>query len=80
MVAGGSSGPLLEALLDVEKTVDGLTERGVQFERYPGAETETDDKDVFRGEGPKGVFRGEGPLIAWFKDAAGNVLSVIAAD
>ena len=56
---------------DVEKTVDGLTERGVQFERYPGTETETDEK---------GVFRGGGPLIAWFKDPAGNVLSVIQTD
>jgi len=56
---------------DVEKAVDELTARGVQFERYPGAETETDDK---------GVFRGGGPLIAWFKDPAGNVLSVIQAE
>ena len=56
---------------DVDKAVDQLTERGVQFERYPGAETETDEK---------GVFRGGGPLIAWFKDPAGNILSVIAAD
>ena len=56
---------------DVEATVDQLTERGVSFERYEGAETETDEK---------GVFRGEGPLIAWFKDPAGNVLSVIDAN
>jgi catechol 2,3-dioxygenase-like lactoylglutathione lyase family enzyme len=53
---------------DVEATVDALAERGVRFERYEGAETETDDK---------GIFRGGGPLIAWFKDPAGNVLSVI---
>jgi glyoxalase/bleomycin resistance protein/dioxygenase superfamily protein len=53
---------------DVEKAVDELTERGVRFERYEGTELETDEK---------GVFRGEGPLIAWFKDPAGNVLSVI---
>ena len=26
---------------------------------------------------PKGIFRQGGPLIAWFKDPAGNVLSVI---
>ena len=56
---------------DVDKAVDELTERGVQFERYPGAETETDEK---------GVFRGGGPLIAWFKDPAGNVLSVIQSE
>jgi catechol 2,3-dioxygenase-like lactoylglutathione lyase family enzyme len=53
---------------DVEAAVDGLTARGVVFERYEGTEIETD---------AKGVFRGGGPLIAWFTDPAGNVLSVI---
>ena len=53
---------------DVEATVDGLTARGVRFERYEGTPTETDSK---------GVFRGGGPLIAWFTDPAGNILSVI---
>jgi catechol 2,3-dioxygenase-like lactoylglutathione lyase family enzyme len=53
---------------DVEEAVDALAERGVEFERYEGTETETDEK---------GIFRGGGPLIAWFKDPAGNVLSVI---
>jgi predicted enzyme related to lactoylglutathione lyase len=53
---------------DVEAAVDQLTARGVRFERYEGTEVETDEN---------GVFRGGGPLIAWFKDPAGNVLSVI---
>jgi catechol 2,3-dioxygenase-like lactoylglutathione lyase family enzyme len=53
---------------DVEKAVEELTARGVTFERYEGTQIETDEK---------GVFRGGGPLIAWFKDPAGNVLSVI---
>jgi catechol 2,3-dioxygenase-like lactoylglutathione lyase family enzyme len=53
---------------DVERAVDELTERGVEFERYEGTDAETDEK---------GIFRGGGPLIAWFKDPAGNVLSVI---
>ncbi len=53
---------------DVEQAVDELTERGVEFERYEGTEVETDEK---------GIFRGGGPLIAWFRDPAGNVLSVI---
>jgi catechol 2,3-dioxygenase-like lactoylglutathione lyase family enzyme len=53
---------------DVEAAVDALAERGVSFERYEGTDLETDDK---------GIFRGGGPLIAWFKDPAGNVLSVI---
>jgi catechol 2,3-dioxygenase-like lactoylglutathione lyase family enzyme len=52
---------------DVEGTVDALAGRGVRFERYDGMEQ--DDK---------GINRGEGPLIAWFKDPAGNILSIIA--
>jgi predicted enzyme related to lactoylglutathione lyase len=56
---------------DIEAAVDELTERGVEFERYEGTELETDEK---------GIFRGGGPLIAWFKDPAGNVLSVIKTD
>jgi catechol 2,3-dioxygenase-like lactoylglutathione lyase family enzyme len=51
---------------DVEGTVDGLAERGVSFEQYEGFEQ--DDK---------GIARGQGPLIAWFKDPAGNILSII---
>jgi predicted enzyme related to lactoylglutathione lyase len=53
---------------DVEAAVDALAERGVSFERYEGTPMETDEK---------GIFRGGGPLIAWFRDPAGNVLSVI---
>jgi catechol 2,3-dioxygenase-like lactoylglutathione lyase family enzyme len=53
---------------DIETAVDGLAARGVEFERYAGTEIETDEK---------GIFRGGGPLIAWFKDPAGNILSVI---
>ena len=53
---------------DIETAVDDLFDRGVQFEHYKGTDVETDDK---------GIFRGGGPLIAWFKDPAGNVMSVI---
>ncbi len=59
------------AVDDVDAAVDGLTERGVRFERYEGTENETDER---------GVFRGDGPLIAWFTDPAGNVLSVVQQD
>jgi catechol 2,3-dioxygenase-like lactoylglutathione lyase family enzyme len=52
---------------EIGPAVDALAERGVSFERYEGTELETDEK---------GIFRGGGPLIAWFKDPAGNVLSV----
>ena len=54
---------------DLDAAVDALAERGVTFERYPGFEQ--DDK---------GVMRGNGPAIAWFKDPAGNVLSVHQGD
>ena len=53
---------------DIESAVDDLAARGVVFERYEDTEMETD---------PKGIHRAGGPLIAWFKDPAGNVLSVI---
>ena len=51
---------------DIDKAVDELTARGVSFERYDGFEQDE-----------KGIARGSGPLIAWFKDPAGNILSVI---
>ncbi len=51
---------------DVEQAVDELTAKGVRFERYDGF-----DQDA------KGISRGNGPLIAWFKDPAGNILSVL---
>jgi predicted enzyme related to lactoylglutathione lyase len=53
---------------DIEAAVDELTQRGVSLERYEGTDVQTDER---------GIFRGEGPTIAWFKDPAGNVLSVI---
>ena len=53
---------------DIESAVDELSARGVTFETYAGTQMATDDK---------GIFRGGGPLIAWFKDPAGNTLSVI---
>ncbi len=50
---------------DVDGAVDELASRGVEFERYDGM-----DQDE------KGIARGDGPTIAWFKDPAGNILSV----
>ena len=52
---------------DIAKAVDDLVARGVVFERYPGFDQ--DDKGIAR-ETP-------GPAIAWFKDPAGNILSVL---
>lgn len=56
---------------DIDKAVDELTARGVSFESYEG-EMKTDAKGIFRG-----ASQGEGPNIAWFKDPAGNILSVL---
>jgi catechol 2,3-dioxygenase-like lactoylglutathione lyase family enzyme len=53
---------------NVDKAVDELTKRGVRFEIYNQPNLKTDER---------GVFRGEGPVIAWFKDPAGNILSVL---
>lgn len=52
---------------DIEDAVSRLTKSGVRFEHYEG-DLKTD---------AKGIFRGAGPLIAWFKDPAGNILSVL---
>ena len=51
---------------DVEEIVDELAARGVRFEKYEGF-----------GQDEKGIARGNGPDIAWFKDPAGNILSVL---
>jgi predicted enzyme related to lactoylglutathione lyase len=51
---------------DIEGAVDELTARGVAIERYEGFEHDE-----------RGIMRGGGPFIAWFKDPAGNVLSVL---
>jgi predicted enzyme related to lactoylglutathione lyase len=53
---------------DIEEAVDELTQKGVSFEQYTG-EIQTNEKGISRGNG--------GPNIAWFKDPAGNILSVI---
>jgi predicted enzyme related to lactoylglutathione lyase len=53
---------------DVDRAVDELTKRGVRFEIYDLPDIKTDKK---------GIMRGNGPTIAWFKDPAGNILSVI---
>ncbi len=51
---------------DIDAAVDELAKKGVKFERYEGF-----DQDA------RGIMRDEGPSIAWFKDPAGNILSVI---
>jgi hypothetical protein len=52
-----------------DNAVDELTKRGVRMEIY--------DRDDFKQD-EKGIARDDrGPAIAWFKDPAGNVLSVM---
>jgi predicted enzyme related to lactoylglutathione lyase len=56
---------------DIDAAVTKAKELGIVFESY-GGEIATDEKGVFRG-----LDQGKGPNIAWFKDPAGNILSVI---
>jgi hypothetical protein len=53
----------------VDEAVKQLAGKGVRFERYDEPDLKTDDKGISRGGG--------GPTIAWFKDPAGNILSVV---
>ena len=59
------------AVDDIDEAVDALTDQGIHFERYPSGPPQD----------PKGILRGReanmGPDIAWFKDPAGNILSVL---
>jgi catechol 2,3-dioxygenase-like lactoylglutathione lyase family enzyme len=55
---------------DIDKVVDELTSKGVKFEKYDGMHQ--DDKGIARGIAAK-----MGPDIAWFKDPAGNILSML---
>jgi catechol 2,3-dioxygenase-like lactoylglutathione lyase family enzyme len=54
---------------DIEDAVDELSSLGVRLEHYDLPDIKTDERGIARG--PKG------PIIAWFKDPAGNILSVL---
>jgi len=53
---------------NIDETVDELISKGIKFEQYEG-ELKTDARGISRNP--------QGPKIAWFKDPAGNILSVI---
>lgn len=53
---------------DIEEAVDELKNLGIRLEHYDLPDIKTDER---------GIARGEGPQIAWFKDPAGNILSVL---
>jgi catechol 2,3-dioxygenase-like lactoylglutathione lyase family enzyme len=55
---------------DIDKAVDDLSRAGVTFEHYGEA----------AGQDERGIARDYGPHIAWFKDPAGNILSLIQTD
>lgn len=54
---------------DIDSAVDELLERGVDFEIYDGVEQDE-----------RGIVRDVGPPIAWFRDPAGNILSILQTD
>ena len=54
---------------DVDTAVDRLKSSGITFEKYDQPGIKTDDRGIARDSG--------GPAIAWFKDPAGNILSVL---
>ncbi len=54
---------------DVDAAVDELIERGVELEKYDGFNQ--DEKGIARPD-----EENPGPTIAWFKDPAGNILSI----
>ncbi|MAZ27002.1 MAG: glyoxalase [Cytophagaceae bacterium] len=54
---------------NLEETVKKLKEKGVEFEHYD--RPKTDDDNISRSE--------NGHKVAWFKDPAGNILSVMTS-
>ncbi len=54
---------------NIDESVDELIKKGITFEQYDGP-IKTDEKGICRSGG-------KGPNIAWFKDPAGNILSLI---
>jgi len=56
------------AVDNIERAVSDLGRRGIRFEHYDEGEIKTDEKGIAHTSGPK---------IAWFKDPAGNILSVL---
>jgi catechol 2,3-dioxygenase-like lactoylglutathione lyase family enzyme len=57
---------------DIDEAVDELSRAGVMFERYDSDDMHQDGSGVARG-----ISANQGPDIAWFKDPAGNILSIL---
>lgn len=60
---------------DIDQSADALAASGVNFERYDNMPGQQDDKGILRGRAA-----GQGPDIAWFKDPAGNIISIMQGD
>src|SRR5688572_8840008 len=59
---------------DIDKAVAALKDKGVKFEQYDlGGGAKTDADGVMRGKAAN-----QGPDIAWFKDPAGNIFSILS--
>jgi catechol 2,3-dioxygenase-like lactoylglutathione lyase family enzyme len=56
---------------DIDRAVDELSEKGIRFEIYAEGDIATNEKGIAK------PASGQGPKIAWFKDPAGNFLSVL---
>ncbi|MCX2492139.1 VOC family protein [Pedobacter sp. PF22-3] len=54
---------------DIDQAADALIAKGVKFEIYNQESIKTDQKGISRGNG--------GPNMAWFRDPAGNILSIL---
>ena len=54
---------------DIDSAADELVSNGITLEKYEGM---TDEKGIARG-----LSQNMGPDIAWFKDPAGNILSIL---
>ena len=64
---------MLNLVVDsIDDAVEQLGEAGVKFEHYDNMLAPQDDKGILRGLSAK-----MGPDIAWFKDPAGNIMSVL---
>lgn len=57
---------------NIDEVVDGLTKKGVTFEQYDNEYMKTDKKGISKGDGKNGP-----PGMAWFKDPASNILSIL---
>ncbi len=57
---------------DIDTAADELREKGIALENYDSGPMVADEKGIYRGKAA-----GHGPDIAWFKDPAGNILSIL---